>query len=246
MVVSSRDSPHVHPDDGVLRIPAQHLLHQRQVPCPLVVAAEVGMDGERNAAVPQQLHEGGPLRDGGRRHRLVPVVEQGLLDQVDLTHPAEEGGVLRIEELHPGQDRAGVRQIREGHRQRQMETLRRLHNHVRGVDEIILQRRRHRGAGTVEIVGAGGRRRQHLADAVHVGEQDGGRLEVLDNLVERDGRSAERPEVDVRVDDGGLELHGSVVAGRVSHPEGVQRQRLRLGGRHRRSRPAGVRRTALG
>ena len=85
-----------------------------------------------------------------------------------------------------------------------------------------------------------------LADAVHVGEQDAGRLEVLDNLVERDGRSAERPEVDVRVEDGGLGLHGPVVAGRVSHPEGVQRQRLRLGGRHRLSRPAGVRRTALG
>ena len=89
----------------------------------------------------------------------------------------------------------------------------------------------------------GRRSRQHLADPVDVGEQDAGRFEVTQDLLERDGGSAERPEVDVCVDDRGVGLHGPVVAGRVARPEGVQRQsrwspdRRRLGRAGRLRRP---------
>ncbi len=40
------------------------------------------MDGERHAAWPQHLHEGGPVADCGWRDRVVPVVEQCVAQRV--------------------------------------------------------------------------------------------------------------------------------------------------------------------
>ena len=95
---------------------------------------------------------------------------------------------------------------------------------VGGVDEVVLQRRRHPRAGAVQVVGAGGGHREHLADASDGGEQDAGLLEILHDLLERDGGAAERADVYVGVDHGGLGLHGAVVARRIPASKHVQRQ----------------------
>ena len=95
---------------------------------------------------------------------------------------------------------------------------------VCGIDEVVLQRRRHQRAWAVQVVGAGGGHREHLADTSDVGEQDAGFLEVLHDLLERDGGATERAEVHVGVDHGSLGLHGAVVARRVAAAEHLQRQ----------------------
>ena len=61
-------------------------------------------------------------------------------------------------------------------------------NRVSGVDEVVLQGRCDRRAGTVHVIGAGRRHGQHLANAIDIRKQDTGRLEIRDLLLERDRR----------------------------------------------------------
>ena len=147
--------PEMHPDNPVVGVKAENLLDPWQIARRIGVVAEVRMNGQGNPAFAQHSHERRPFADRLQRNRLMVVAEQRLLHQIDLAHPPENAGKLLVEKLHAGNHRLRLRQVGEGHRKRKMDRIRLLDHGVHGVDEIVLQRRRHRRADTVEIIRAG-------------------------------------------------------------------------------------------
>ena len=73
----------------------------------------------------------------------------------------------------------------------------------------------HGRSEAIQVVRAGGLRRQRLTDAVAVGKQNAGRLQVGNGLLERNPGTSKRPEVYVGIHDRGLGLDRVVVARRI-------------------------------
>ena len=140
--------------------------------CWLSIISKIRVNRDRYASLTENPHEVSPATDALYRRRLGVIAQERLLHHVEFPRPGEHTRKLIVIKGYRLRCALRMRQIDEGHRQRDMDFIGVVGCLFQSVYKIVFDARNRRDTGAVQVIGAVSIQLQHLSDTEVIHEPD--------------------------------------------------------------------------